>query len=367
MLKVKDVVAAVDRIAPPALALPGDPIGLHAGSPSSPVKKVAVALDATLAALAKARARGVDMLVVHHPRFYKGLATLAESDPSGRRASAMARQGVAVYSAHTNLDLAPGGVNDTLAAVAGIANPVLIKPEIRERMVKLAVFVPTSHTEKVRRAICAAGAGAIGKYSDCTFRSQGKGTFKGGGGTNPFIGKPGVLEEADEHRLETVFGEFSATRILTAMLKAHPYEEVAYDLYPLLGWAGLFGLGRIGNLAKAETLPALAKRMAKATGSRMTQFTGKAGIKVKRLAVWGGGGVDVKAVLSCGPDALVAGEVSFHDLETFADNGVGVVTLGHGHSEEIVLQPLAGRLRRELPGVPVQIFRNSGPLVQNVP
>lgn len=367
MLKVKDVVAAVDRIAPPALALPDDPIGLHAGSLSSPVKRIAVALDASFGAIAKTSAKAVDMLVVHHPRFYKGLATVAENDPSGRRAAAIVRRGLAVYSAHTNLDLAPGGVNDVLASVAGIADPVPIKTEIRERLLKLAVFVPASHTEKVRQAICDAGAGAIGKYSACTFRTRGTGTFKGGKDADPFIGKPGVLEEADEHRLETVFGEFSANRVLAAMLRVHPYEEVAYDLYPLLGWAGLYGFGRVGGLARAETLSGLAKRMAMATGSHMTQFAGKAGMKVKRLAVWGGGGVDVKAVLSCGPDAVVAGEASYHDVEMFADDGVGVVTLGHAHSEEIVLKPLAERLRRELPGAAIEVFPHAGPEMRNAP
>lgn len=366
MYKAKDVIAAMDRIAPPALALPGDPIGLHAGDPGANVGKVAVALDASLPVLKKAAAAKAAMLVVHHPRFYRGLATLAESDPSGRRASEIARLRLAVYSAHTNLDNAPGGVNDVLAETVGLKEPSLVKPEVYERLLKLAVFVPATHIEKVRKALCDAGAGGIGKYSECTFRVRGVGTFLGGGDAKPFLGKPGVLEEADEFRLETVFGEFAAGPILDAMLAAHPYEEVAYDLYPLLGWAGQFGLGRVGNLDKVETLSAFAKRLAKATRSRMTQFMGRPTAKIRRVATWAGGGVDVRSILACRPDALVAGEASYHDLETFADNGVNVVTLGHGHSEEIVLRPVAKRLRRELPGLPIAVIGDSGPLVANV-
>ena len=307
MTKVKDVIAAMERIAPPALAMPGDPIGLHAGDPERRVARLTLALDASRAVVAEAAAKRSDMLVVHHPRFYRGLSTLAESDAAGRRAAGIARAGLAVYSAHTNLDVAPGGTNDVLAETVGLIDPDLVKPEIAEKLVTLAVFVPATHIEAVRRALCAAGAGAIGKYSDCTFRARGVGTFRGGDGTNPFLGEPGVLEEADEYRLETIFGEFSAGPILEAMHKAHPYEEVAYDLYPTLNRGRTFGMGRVGELARRETLGGLATRLADATGSRMTQYFGRAGAVLRRVAVWAGGGVDVKALTTCGAGAVVTG------------------------------------------------------------
>lgn len=359
MPTVKDVISAMERIAPPALAVSGDPIGLHSGKRSSKVTKIAVSMDASLKAIEAAARKKAEMLVVHHPRFYKGLSTLADHDPSGRRACAIIHSGLAVYSAHTNLDIAPGGVNDVLAGLVGIREPRALKVEYRERLLKLAVFVPATHIDKVRAAVCDQGAGAIGEYSDCTFRVRGTGTFRGGKDTKPFLGKPGILEEADEFRLETVFGEFSADRILAAMLRAHPYEEVAYDLYPLTGWADVFGIGRVGSLQKAETLSALARRIAKATGSTMTQFTGKATAKVKKIATWGGSGVDLKGVLASGVDCLIAGEVGYHDLEAFIDSGVGVITLGHGYSEKPVLKPLAAKLRLLLPGVKVELVDSS--------
>lgn len=355
MTKIKDVIAAMEQIAPPALAMDGDPIGLHAGNPENRVKRVALALDASLKALEAAKKVRAEMLLVHHPRFYRGLASLAETDPAGRRGAAIVRSGVAVYSAHTNLDMALGGTNDVLAEIAGLKEWELVVPEREERLIKLAVFVPAAHVEEVRRAVCDAGAGAIGKYADCTFRSRGTGTFSCGEGTKPYQGRPGSFEEADEYRLETVFGEFSRQRVLSAMLKAHPYEEAAYDLYPLAGQGKRYGFGRIGTLPRKENLAALAARMAKATCSTMTQYAGKPRMPVRRLAVWAGAGVDVSGLTSCGADAVIAGEMGYHDIESFLDCGIGVITVGHGFSEEPVLRPLALKLAKMVSGVEFRI------------
>ena len=354
---VQDVILAMNAIAPPALALEGDPIGLHSGTLSKRVRRITLSLDASLWAVESAVKNKADMLVVHHPRFYRGVATLADGDATGRRATAIARSGLAVFSAHTNLDLAEGGTNDVFAAATGLVNPEIVKVEKRERLMKLAVFVPETHVGTVLEAVCGAGAGHIGNYSDCTFRSRGTGTFRGGENTKPFIGKPGGREEADEFRLETVFGEYSSKRVLDAMREAHPYEEVAYDLYALEGEARRYGLGRVGDLPKGENLLALTRRLSRIFHSGMAQYHGRAGRKVSRVAVWAGGGVDVGAVTGCGAEVLVAGELGYHDLETLADSGMGVITLGHGHSEEMVLKPLSGRLGKMLPGCRIDIAK----------
>lgn len=359
MTTVRDVIEAMETIAPPALALQGDPVGLHSGRLGQKVRKILLCVDASLRAVAEAEAMGADMLVAHHPRFYRGLSTLAAHDASGRRAAAILKSGIAVYSAHTNLDMADGGTNDTLADLLGLEDRKIVKVEKRESLLKLAVFVPVSHMQNVLRAVCDAGAGAIGSYSDCTFRAKGVGTFRCGDDTNPFIGKPGSYEEADEYRLETVFREFSAGKIVAAMKKAHPYEEVAYDLYPLVGGGKTYGFGRLGELPKRESAASLAARMAKATGSRMTQYHGKAGRRIRHVVAWAGGGVDTAAVLASGAEALVAGEVGYHDLETLSDGGMSVIVLGHGYSEAPVLKALAKRLAALVRGVQVATARRS--------
>lgn len=360
MTTVRDVIEAMETLAPPSLALKGDPVGLHAGGPGRKVRKILLAVDASLRAVEEALATGADMLVAHHPRFYRGLSTLAAPDASGRRAVEIVKSGLAVYSAHTSLDMADGGTNDCLADLAGLGERTIVKVEKRETLLKLAVFVPSSHVQKVLRAVCDAGAGAIGAYSDCTFRTKGVGTFRCGAGAKPFIGKPGSYEEADEYRLETVFYEFSAGRIVAAMKKAHPYEEVAYDLYPLANAGRAYGFGRSGLLPKRESVSTLAARLARRTGSRMTQYHGRGGRRVLRVAVWAGGGVDTAAALASGAEALVAGEVGYHDLETLSDGGMAVIALGHGHSEAPALKPLARRLGAMLSGTSVAVARKSG-------
>lgn len=357
MPKIEDVIAAMEKIAPSRLADPRDRerIGLHAGDPKDRVRRVALALDASLAAMDAAAKMGAQMMIVHHPRFYAGIRNLVAADPAGRRGVEMVRRKLAVFSAHTNLDVAPGGTNDLLAEAAGLNDAKVVEPLHVERLLKLAVFVPASHVDKVMRALDQAGAGAIGNYSGCTFRTRGTGTFRCGPGTKPFLGKPGSREEADEFRLETVFGEDIREEVVAAMLKAHPYEEVAYDLYPLLGGGKVYGFGRVGELVKAETVGALAARMAAATRSTQTQYSGRSGRKVTSVAVWAGAGAPVDTLSSCGAEAVIAGEVGYHDAETFMDNGVSVITLGHGFSEELALGPLAARLRRAVPGVEFKV------------
>lgn len=356
MATLKDVISAVERIAPPCLAMDGDPIGLHYGRLGAPVRRVAMALDASIAAQEMAVFRKADLLLVHHPRFWGGLKTLRQDNVSGCRAAFMAEHRLAVYSAHTNLDAAPGGINDLLAEVVGLQFPEVVEAHRVERLIKLAVFVPATHVEKVRKAICAAGAGAIGNYADCTFRVRGVGTFSCGEGTHPYQGKPGSFEEADEYRLETIFGEYDQDRILAALLQAHPYEEVAYDLYPLLGQGRRYGFGRVGNLPGRETVAALASRLAKATGSGMVQYSGRPKRPLSRVATWAGAGANVEALSTCGADAVVAGEISYHDVETFMDRNMAVITLGHGYSEEIILKPWAAKLRKLAPGVEFKVL-----------
>ncbi len=353
MPTVQTVIDALETFAPPSLALPDDRprIGLHSGLRDAPVGKVALVVDATLGALEAARKKGADMIIAHHPRFYRGCASVSPHDPNGRRAVAIIQSGLAVYSAHTNLDIAPGGTNDCLANAVGLnVHGFLIETAV-ERAVKLAVYVPKTHIEAVRKALDAAGAGAIGNYSGCTFRAAGIGTFRAGPDTSPFLGKPGEFEEADEFKLETVVEARHRDRVVKAMLAAHPYEEVAYDIYELKNRVQTYGLGRWGELPAAETLADLAARVAAATGSTMTQYSGKGKRKVRWCAVWAGAGAPVDQLANEKCDVVVTGELGHHEVETLTDFGIDVITVGHGFSEELVLKPLAAALRWTVAGV----------------
>ncbi|MCD8350373.1 MAG: Nif3-like dinuclear metal center hexameric protein [Planctomycetaceae bacterium] len=353
MPTVQTVIDALEAFAPPSLALPDDRprIGLHSGVRDGSVKKVGLVVDATLGALEAAKKKGAEMIIAHHPRFYRGCNSVSPHDPNGQRAVAIIQSGIAVYSAHTNLDIAPGGTNDCLANAVGLnVHKILMETSV-ERAVKLAVYVPKTHIDAVREALDDAGAGAIGNYSGCSFRSAGIGTFRAGPDTTPFLGKPGEFEEADEYKLETVVEARHRDRVVKAMLAAHPYEEVAYDIYELKNRVQTYGLGRWGELPATETVSDLAARVATATGSTMTQYSGKGKRKVRWCAVWAGAGAPVDQLAREQCDVVVTGEIGHHEVETLNDFGVDVITVGHGFSEELVLKPLAVELRRALPDV----------------
>ncbi len=352
---VRDVMGAVEDIAPPWMRYSDDPVGLHAGHPDWKVKKVLLALDATLPVVQEARRRKCQMIVTHHPRFYRPLGRLDESETMGQLAAEIARARLAVYAAHTNLDMTPGGINDILADLAGVKEermPILKVAE--DRFLKLSTFIPEQHVEKVRRVLCQAGAGVIGKYRDCSFRSVGIGTFRGGGTTKPFLGRAGRFEEVEESRLEVRLPESRKEAVVRALLGSHPYEEPAYDLYPLLD-KQTYGQGRMGSLKKPTTLQQLARKMKKATDSRGTLVLGDATKPIRKVGVWSGGGFQAGSVAHFDLDAIILGEISYHDCEVLQQVNTACIALGHGPCEEVVLPWLAEKLRSALPDITVQV------------
>ena len=358
--KVGEVIELVEAVAPPRLACEGDPVGLHAGRRGARVGRILLALDATRSVIARARRERFQMILTHHPRFYRGMRNLDEDTREGALAAEVARAGIAIYCAHTNLDVAPGGVNDVLADLAGLRETRRpLRVTLREPLLKLAVFVPESHLAAVQEALYAAGAGCIGEYTECSYRVAGIGTFRPGEGANPFIGKSGTAEEVEEWRLEVILPASARPAVELALHGAHPYEEPAYDIFTLCR-AEDYGLGRIGELSREATLSALARRLKKATGSRSTIVLGEEKQALRRIAVWGGGGVAAGEVLAGGAQALVCGVISYHEAELLQERGVGIIALGHGPSERPVLGRLAESLREGLPGVEVVLAEDDG-------
>ncbi len=337
------------------MACEGDPIGLHAGDPGSRVRKILVSLDAGMRAIEHAVKNKCQMLVTHHPRFYQPLKNLDETTPMGELATTIARGGLAVYCAHTNLDTAPGGVNDVLAHMVGLETGIPISIHARDPMLKLVVFVPDSHLHVVREAMCDAGAGIIGEYDDCSFRTAGIGTFRGSADSNPYLGMAGKFEEAEEWRLEVILPQSSRASVEQALRREHPYEEPAFDLYRLAR-SDEFGLGRVGELAKPATLGRLARKLKRKCGAQSVQVLGDADKPLKRVAVWSGGGCPAQDIISLNVDAVILGEAGYHDLELLEQAKVACVALGHGPCEEIVLEPLAENLRQALPGIKVEVL-----------
>jgi dinuclear metal center YbgI/SA1388 family protein len=358
---VREVMELMEVIAPRRFAEPGDPVGLHAGDPRARVRKLLCTLDADAGAVRAARRGRCQMIVAHHPRFYRPLPDLDERKPLGRLAAEIARAKLAVFSAHTNLDTAPGGVNDCLAEAAGLGEARPLVRSIADPLEKLVAFVPPSHLDAVRRAVCDAGAGAMGEYTDCTFRTPGTGTFRPSAQATPYLGERQAFTEVEELRLESILPASARERVIAALRAAHPYEEPAFDILSM-PLAERTGLGRTGPLRKPVTLAGLARRLKRATGGGPVLVYGDPKAKAATCATWAGAGCRVGPALEAGVDALVTGEIGHHDLERLAAAGVGVVVLGHGPSEALVLEPLAASLREGLPEVSVEVYADNVPV-----
>ena len=253
-----EIIRAFEQFSPRHLAMEGDKIGLQIGTLNKPVTNVMVALDVLEEVVDEAIEKDVQLIIAHHPLIYRPLQKIATDQASGRIVEKLIKHDIALYVAHTNLDVAEGGVNDWLAEALGLQNTKVLVPTHEQTLKKLAVFVPLEAEMSVKEALGNAGAGHIGNYSHCTFAAKGTGTFLPGDGTNPHIGSSGKLEAVSEVRIETVFPAELERKVVQAMIKAHPYEEVAYDIYELANEIPSLGLGRIGELQEEMTLEAFA-------------------------------------------------------------------------------------------------------------
>lgn len=356
--RAADLAAVIEEGAPRHWAEAWDNVGLLVGDPGAPVQRVLVALEVTDPVLDEAEACGAQLLVVHHPVIFRPLKALRPDTAAGRRLFRLLRTGIAVYAAHTNLDVAAGGTNDLLAAAVGLNGARVLNPTGSDRLLKLAVFVPRGHEDTVRDALADAGAGVIGNYTHCTFEAPGTGTFKPTQGADPFLGQVGELERADELRLEVILPESRLAACLAAMRAAHPYEEVAHDIYPLVNPGPVRGHGRVGTLAGPMTVAALAQRVKRALGVPFVRIAGDPAAWVERAAVAAGAGADlIGAAAAAGAQVLVTGDTKHHEVQDALDAGLAVIDPGHYASEAPVVPAMAERLRQAaaVRGWPVEI------------
>lgn len=341
-VKCQVIIEAIERLAPKYLAESWDNIGLLLGSPAQRVSKIMVTLDVTQAVVDQAVQDGVDLIITHHPVIFKPVTRIRTDLPQGQLLSSLLKADIAVYTAHTNLDSAAGGVNDILAAKLGLQQSEPLAVSYTEKMYKLVVFVPKTHVEDVRRAMVETGAGHIGNYSHCTFSSDGIGSFLPLDGAQPFIGECGTVHYGDEIRLETIVPDKISRRVIKAMIKAHPYEEVAYDMIQLANPGHALGLGRIGQLAVAMPLIDFIHQVKMAVGREYVSVAGPQDKIVKKVAVCGGSGAGfIHKAAFAGADVLITGDVKYHEAQEAFAAGITVIDAGHFATEQPVVPFLA--------------------------
>lgn len=350
------LIQIMSQIAPPAFAVEKDRIGLQLGDPQVPVKKVLVTLDVTEEVVEEAIAQGCNWIVAHHAIIFHPLTQIRLDQPHGRLLSKLIQHQIQVFIAHTNLDAATHGVNDVLADLLGLQNTKVLVPYKEDRYLKLVVFVPESHKENMRQVLGDAGAGFIGKYSHCSFSSLGTGTFLPQTGTDPYIGEVGKLEKVSEVRLETIFLESEREQIITAMKEAHPYEEVAYDLYPLALSGEPIGFGKVGDLEYPISLGEFAQQVKSAYRVEGLRMVGDPTKMVKRVALLGGSGSrHVTDALRERADVYLTGDIDFHTAQDALAAGISLLDPGH-HVEFLAMSELATQLQKHLPNeVSVQL------------
>jgi dinuclear metal center YbgI/SA1388 family protein len=352
-MRLSEVVAVLDAIAPKAYAEPWDNVGLLAGDLSRAVSRALVTVDLTSDVFDEARSKKCDVIVAYHPPIFSPLKRVLSESLIFKAIS----HSIAIYSPHTALDVALGGTNDVLADAVGmhVERSALHAPHLEEAAkdadYKLFVFVPEEACEKVSRALFDAGAGKIGNYSSCSFRSAGTGTFFGESGSKPVVGNTGQLESVSELRLETVVPAERVAEVVRALRASHPYEEPAFDLIRVASApaASRVGLGRVGNVDAIDR-KSLLEKIKTALGVSHVLVAGTVEGDVKRVAVAAGACGDLyRDAFASGADLYLTGEMRHHDAIA-AGRKITVVCALHSNSERIAMKMLAAKLNEKCSG-----------------
>lgn len=355
-VKNVDVFQAMEQWAPKTLAYDWDNVGLQVGSFAKPVRKMMITLDVLEPVVDEAIDKQVDLIIAHHPMLFKPLSQLNVDSMEGRIMQKLIQNGISVYAAHTNLDIANGGVNDMLCDIIGINETVAIQEETKEKLIKFSVNVPESHADDVRDALAAAGAGYVGEYSHCAFQTKGQGTFMPLEGTNPFIGNQNELARVNEMKIETIAPENILNELIQIVTEHHPYEEPAYDIYSLENRGKSYGIGRIGSLNADMTVNDLCEHIKDVLDVPCVRVAGELTKTVKTVAVLGGSGEKyAKAAMTKGADAYITGDVTFHPAQDAWQIGMAMIDPGH-HIEKVMKQAVKSYLDQQFSGKELEII-----------
>lgn len=326
----QEIIQLFEEMYPKHLAMDWDSVGLLIGTLHKEVTKVLVTLDVAMEVVEEAIEQGAQLIIAHHPLIFSPLKKIETDTHYGKIIELCVKHDIAVYAAHTNLDVAKGGVNDLLADALLLNNTEVLEITYTEELKKLAVYVPESHVDEVKTAIHDAGAGYIGNYSHCSFSVVGEGTFKAEDGTNPFIGKVGEIEKVREVRVETIFPTNIEKNIISALLQAHPYEEVAYDIFSLENKGEELGLGRVGVLEEEMTLKEFAEFVKVRLEVPFVRMVGNGMNNVKKIAVLGGdGNSSISVAARSGADVFVTGDIKYHIAQDAQMLGLDIIDPGH--------------------------------------
>lgn len=326
----KELFQVMEEWAPKHLAYDWDNVGLQVGSQLNSIKGVLITLDVNEAVVDEAIEKNANVIIAHHPMIFRPIKSIDFNTVKGRVIKKLIEHNITVYASHTNLDIARGGVNDLLSNALGLKDVSPLITTHVQSLVKLVVFTPVTHVQKVVNALSDAGAGHIGNYSHCTFQSPGEGTFKPLEGTNPFIGTQNEITHVEEVKVETIVPENLLQTVIQKMKQAHPYEEAAYDIVSLKNKGETLGIGRIGSIDKEVTLEQLIKKVKEAYHVDQLRFVGDLSQKINRVAILGGSGEKyIDHAIRAGADVYITGDMTFHPSQDAEQAGLSIIDPGH--------------------------------------
>ena len=353
-MTIREIINYLDSVAPPDYQESYDNAGLIIGDSDMIITSALITLDVTEAVIDEAIETGCELIIAHHPILFKGIKKINGNSYVERCVIKAIKNDIAIYAAHTNLDSILGGVNSKICEKIGLTNLSILAPAM-EQLLKLVTFIPGDHLDKVREELFSAGAGTIGNYDRCSFSSDGTGTFRGGEEANPYVGETGEFHFEKEVRFETIIPKHLKNKVINALLKSHPYEEVAYDIYPLENSLPQVGSGMIGELPGAENEIDFLSRLLQIFECKTLRHTYLLGKQVKRVAVCGGSGSFLlPAAIAAGVDLFVTSDMKYHDFFD-AEEKIVVADIGHFESEQFTKELFYEILIKKFPNFALRL------------
>ncbi|KAA9039203.1 Nif3-like dinuclear metal center hexameric protein [Ginsengibacter hankyongi] len=351
-MKIAEVIKCLEDLAPVSLQEGYDNAGLIIGSANDDCEGIITTLDVTEEVIAEAVSKKCNLIVAHHPIIFKGLKKLNGKNYVERSVIAAIKNNIGIYAIHTNLDNVINGVNYTIAQKLNLQNVEVLSPK-ENTLKKLVTFSPNANAEEIRNALFTAGAGTIGKYSECSYNIEGMGTFKAGDEAEPYVGDIGRRHSENETRIEVIFPSYLQEQIIQSLKKSHPYEEVAFDIYPLSNHRNDVGSGLVGNFKEPVSGQDLLSLLKTRFGLSVVRHTTLPGKKITKVAVCGGAGSFlIPAAKAAGVDVYITSDVKYHEFFD-ADSTILLADIGHYESEQFTIDLLADIIRQKFPNFAV--------------
>ncbi|MEY3678030.1 MAG: hypothetical protein RI924_171 [Bacteroidota bacterium] len=361
-MKLNELTGFLESIAPLAYQEDYDNSGLLVGHPDQEISSAIISLDCTEAVLDEAIRKGCSLIISHHPIVFKGLKKFNGKNYVERVVMKAIKHDIALYAIHTNYDHVLDGVNKALCQKLGLQNLQILAPK-SGMLKKLVTYTPLDKAEQVRTALFAAGAGNIGNYAECSFNLEGEGTFKAGSGAKPFVGKVGERHRESETRIEVIFPAYAESEVLKALFGAHPYEQVAYDLYALSNTYQDVGSGMLGELPQEQDELEFLKMVKSQLACAVIRHTDLLGKKVKKVAVCGGSGSFLLAnALQAGADFFITADYKYHEFFD-AEGRIVIADVGHYESEQFTQSLLFESISKKFPNFALHLTeQNTNPI-----